>query len=420
MILNKTDYPLVWTSCSKNIYWKTYRENAFPNNWMDYLDIEGEKLFYVEFMGIDTFLHYPVEEYVPADIVKQIREGKVTLFLHCTGHGEQEIAEEVYKHVIERDKIPYKNVILSSESVDMDKAVEWYRNKYKNIFMKELPTIRTRVGLEFEAYATKWAESLRHRDLDIDTFKFENKVYTKKYVCMNGFYRDHRATTIFLLAAQNLLDHGYTSFNIKDGPLGKDGETIYNHLAQQLFHEEEIKHLFESNKDYLFTLGTILLDTEYNQQNENLADLKPDLHNKLFNETYFSILTETNFPIMRYHQTFRDPNILYDNVGRLYSEKIFRCMLYKHPFIAVACPEFLKGLHRLGYKTFDGIIDESYDNEIDGAKRLLKIAKEAKRLCELDQNQLAEFLSKCKDICDYNFEVLKNKTNFSYDLPFIT
>lgn len=419
MILNKTTYPLVWTSCWKEIQWKTYRYNSFPEYWMDYLDIEGETLFYVEFMGIDTFMHYTVEEYVPLDIVEKIRAGEVTLMLHCTGHGPLEVAEEVYKHVIKRDRIPYQNLILSSECADMDTAVEWYRKKHLRLYGTEIPTIRTRIGLEFEAYATHWAQSGTHRDSNLDYFKFENKNYTKKYMCLNGYYRDHRAITVFLLAAQNLLDQGYVSFNIKDGPHGTDGREIYDRLLTEIIqYNDETKMLFTSSESKLVTLGSILLDTEYNQENENLADLKPDFHNKLFNDTYFSILTETNFPIMRYHQSYRDPNVLYDNVGRLYSEKIFRCILYKHPFIAVGCPYFLEGLRTLGYKTFDSIIDESYDTETDDLKRLLKIAKEAKRLCELDQTQLADFLSKTKEICEYNFEVLKNKTKFGHDLPF--
>lgn len=418
MIINKDKYPCVWTSNSKHILEKQYNK-WFPNSFMDVFEIdENEKVFYAEFMGIDTFLHYKIEEYVPLEIVEQIRKGEVTLLLHCTGHGPHQIVEQVYEHVVERDKVPVKNLILSSESMDLYTALVWYSKKYKRKKLRDLKPIRLKVAFEFEAYATQWAKLERHRDLPIELFKFENKKYDKKFLSLNGLFREHRAAIIYLLACHNLLDDGYVSFNIKEGPIEKNGNVIYQYLSEKFFDSAEFKDIFEANKDKLVKIESILFDTEYGNEKikENLADLHPSIHNKLFNNSYFSICTETNFPEIFSIQLPED--FIPNPVGRLYSEKIFRCILYKHPFLAVSHPKFLEGLRDLGYKTFHPIIDESYDQELNHGKRLYMIAQEAKRLCELDENQLADFLQKCKEICDYNFEVLKNKTKFSYDLPF--
>lgn len=419
MILNKLlgpEYICLWTSGHNEIVTKYYK-NYFPFNWMDLVDIENEKIYYVEFMGIDTFKIYKIEDYIHPDYIEGIRTGDVKLMLHFTGHGYHEIVEQLYEHVIIRDKVPLHNLILSSESWDMDKAVEWASKKYN------LSPIRTRVTLEFEAYANDYTKTMVNY-LDgackdavyIDQFKFQYKNYDKKYICLNGFWRDHRAAIVFFMASYGLLDKGYTSYNIKDSGGNSTGKNTYENLINRMGHIPEIFEILEQNKEKLYKINHILLDTEYNDYSQNLAQIKHE-HNIWFNDTYFSLLTETNFPTM-YQKNFEfDPDRFYDLIGRLYSEKIFRCIVYKHPFIATGPKHFLKILHWLGYKTFHPIIDESYDDETDDAKRLFMIANEAKKLCGLDEQGLKKFLEFTKEICDHNFEVLKNRNKFVYDLP---
>lgn len=419
MIINKllsTQYDCVWTSGYNTIYKKDYSPK-FPENWMDYLDIENEKIYYVEFMGIDTFQHYKLEDYIHPDYVEKIRNEDVVLMLHLSGHGYHEVIEEIYTYVIGRDKVPIKNLIISSESFDLYKAVEFFSKKLN------LPTLRTRVTLEFEAYANHYSHTMvnyldgAHTDaVYIDPFKFENKRYDKKFICLNGYYREHRAAIVFLLASYGLLDQGYISYNIKDsGGVSTGPNTVIN-LSLRMGHIPEVMNLLEKNKEELHKIHHILLDTEYNQKSENLAQIKHE-HNKWFNDTYFSLLTETNFPNMYEKSFVFEPNKFYDMIGRLYSEKIFRCIVYKHPFIATGPKHFLKVLHWLGYKTFHPFIDESYDEETDDATRLLMITKEAKRLCELDEQGLKQFLEFSKDICEHNFRILQNRKKFAFDLP---
>ena len=44
------------------------------------------------------------------------------------------------------------------------------------------------------------------------------------------------------------------------------------------------------------------------------------------------------------------------------------------------------------------------------------IVNEIKKLCELEGDELKHFLTEAKKICDYNYNVLLNKTNFHYPL----
>ena len=69
-------------------------------------------------------------------------------------------------------------------------------------------------------------------------------------------------------------------------------------------------------------------------------------------------------------------------------------------------------LRNLGYKTYNNIIDESYDTVDNDSVRLSMIANEVKRLCNLDTDQLKQFVTDSKIIADYNFECIKSKSNF--------
>lgn len=55
------------------------------------------------------------------------------------------------------------------------------------------------------------------------------------------------------------------------------------------------------------------------------------------------------------------------------TEKTLNPMFSMTPFIMVSAPHTLEYLHKLGFKTFNRWWDESYDNEIDHAKRFQKI-----------------------------------------------
>jgi hypothetical protein len=100
-------------------------------------------------------------------------------------------------------------------------------------------------------------------------------------------------------------------------------------------------------------------------------------------DTYFSVVTET---IFEYPYSFR-------------TEKIWKPIAMGHPFVAVANCGFYRDLHQLGFKTFDPIIDESFDNIDDNTLRLERIRDVIIQLCASD---LVKFHTQVKQICQYN------------------
>jgi hypothetical protein len=91
-----------------------------------------------------------------------------------------------------------------------------------------------------------------------------------------------------------------------------------------------------------------------------------------------------------------------------FSEKLFRPVKFKHPFILAARPYSLKVLREYGYKTFHPYINENYDLIENDEERLLAIVEEVKRLCTFNDDQWLTWQKNIKDIVEHNFQVLNN------------
>jgi hypothetical protein len=100
-------------------------------------------------------------------------------------------------------------------------------------------------------------------------------------------------------------------------------------------------------------------------------------------DTYFSVVTETVF---EYPYSFR-------------TEKIWKPIMMGHPWIAVSNCGYYRDIRNLGFRTFDSIIDESFDLIDDNQRRIERIAQVVQDLC---QQNLAEFLQATREVCKYN------------------
>jgi hypothetical protein len=87
------------------------------------------------------------------------------------------------------------------------------------------------------------------------------------------------------------------------------------------------------------------------------------------------------------------------------SEKTFKPILLKMPFIIIGQPYSLKKLKSLGYKTFSHLWDESYDNILDPQKRMNRIVELVAYLSTLD---LKKLIIDNTEILEYNYKNLIN------------
>lgn len=111
---------------------------------------------------------------------------------------------------------------------------------------------------------------------------------------------------------------------------------------------------------------------------------------KIYQNSWFSIVAETYFD-------------WYPQKENFITEKTGKCLFAKRIFVCFAVPNHLKRLHELGFKTFDGIIDESYDREQNHDKRFEMICKQIEWLSQ--QNPI-ELYKQAEPILEHNFRMM--------------
>jgi len=136
----------------------------------------------------------------------------------------------------------------------------------------------------------------------------------------------------------------------------------------------------------------------------------------LFNQAYISIIAETVFFQNRYDlpSPYLDNNEYHYDFTFL-TEKTFRAIALKHPFIILSLPNSLKTLHKLGYKTFSPYIDESYDEITDDMARLQRILDLIATINSYTDKQMLDFYNNILPIVEYNYSVLRDR-NISYTI----
>jgi hypothetical protein len=138
------------------------------------------------------------------------------------------------------------------------------------------------------------------------------------------------------------------------------------------------------------------------------------------NSTDINIITETfkHHHISTITHTLELDNITpsdihYDTFFFI-TEKTYRTILMKQPFILFSNARALKFLKKSGYKTFDPYINESYDDIENFVDRQKAIVDEVKRLNSMELDEFKDLLVKCREIATHNYEVLMTREANKY------
>jgi hypothetical protein len=85
------------------------------------------------------------------------------------------------------------------------------------------------------------------------------------------------------------------------------------------------------------------------------------------------------------------------------TEKTFKAIALEMPFVLVAPAHSLEYMRSYGFKTFDGIFDESYDLETDDILRVEKVTQVLKDLDNLSDQERQQIHRACIPIVEHNF-----------------
>ena len=116
----------------------------------------------------------------------------------------------------------------------------------------------------------------------------------------------------------------------------------------------------------------------------------------IYNRTCYTLVTETQI----------------NNEFSFFTEKIVKPILAKRLFIVCSGQYYLRNLRKLGFRTFDGLVNESYDEIESWEERTKAACAEALRLSTLDGNLVQSAIA---DIVEHNYHHLMN-TNWQQNL----
>ena len=122
--------------------------------------------------------------------------------------------------------------------------------------------------------------------------------------------------------------------------------------------------------------------------------------------SYYPIQHPSNLNLLQYYNNIFVDIVAEPNISGncfLVTEKLWRSIIAHRPFIVVSNLDYLKNLHKLGFKTFNGWWDENYDNCGDGA-RLNEIEKIIQKIATYEIKELNSILLDMSEILDHNYQ----------------
>ena len=259
---------------------------------------------------------------------------------------------------------------------------------YKTHHCEKIPVkLKKSLGIKigyYDLFLSEWTSRFKGLASTIPS----NHNFDYKVSCLNHRADIHRTviTSLFCENSQffytmcSQLDYDYL-LNNKDIPLDE--------------FDDEFKNLIKSKIDQFYTKPLISFDDSninYNYKTQNSI-----LNYTAIQNSFVNLTNETKF---------------YTSLNYI-SEKSFKPIIARRPFIMVGPPENLKFLKSWGFKTFDKWWDESYDLESDHHERIKKIYKLVNYILSLDKDTLANILEEMNPILEYNYQLfLKFNSNF--------
>jgi len=203
------------------------------------------------------------------------------------------------------------------------------------------------------------------------------KQYKHDFISFNRIITNDRSYRIYfvsLLKEQGLLDHGKVSFNVTDN-LFDDWRDETADLDSKLSDKARLHA-----EQYLIDIDKLVID-----QPELPGSASADIPRG--NDTFWHIVTETVFYYDKLHLT----------------EKIFKPIVSKQPFMLLSAPGNLAYLKSYGFKTFDSVIDESYDTIQDNDLRTEAVVRQLHWYCNLTPDEKTGIIRQLEPIINYNF-----------------
>lgn len=221
----------------------------------------------------------------------------------------------------------------------------------------------------FHAFAAlDWYRNYWKDDIEIN---FEHQQIFISFQHLVNHKRAHRIDFLCRLHEKNLVDHGLISFQCPT-----DLDSIIDRATD---YTEESKEIYQRQKT---KLRSLYLDTE-----TPTGSLSTSINIPQSQKAFLQVVTETVYYPKKLHLT----------------EKIFKPIVCKQPFLLLGAANNLEYFKGYGFKTFSDFWDESYDSINDPGTRVQCVVDIIDRLSKLPRQELTEMKKDMSHILEHNF-----------------
>jgi hypothetical protein len=349
------------------------KRNLPSNKYNRYIYPIKVTLHFPKFIGIDNVGSKLNGEFfwkhISEEVLQDARNDKAIIFLDWSNENFIDQTDYANLHTIIRySGIPANNIVLAVNSFNAREIYEnWFSPAERALTVVNLPYLINQISFHYAS----------NPDIKIseETFKEHRNTLRQNYfIYTSRRARDHRIAILLKMASDGTLEKA--DWSCLD-PISFETAVARSHQYNLGYDIESCRKYWEQvPKSLQFEQGSTF----------NSVAGWNDQHSRSNINAYFYVAAETYM-----HPPYRSM-----------TEKCFKPIANFNPFILVSFAGALEELRKLGFRTFEGFIDESYDQEPDTSKRLLMIAAEVRRLCNMSKEEIHNWYWSTEEILIHN------------------
>lgn len=186
-------------------------------------------------------------------------------------------------------------------------------------------------------------------------------------------------------------------FDVLLGSYKQHRDFVYHWINENNLSKKCLVNYGVSKEGFIYEPGTVIdqddldsgfdhsvLSVRYHGIKCHLSSIIPVT---IYNQTAYSLIAETRA----------------ENTISFFTEKVIKPIIARRLFVVISGYRYLENLRILGFKTFDGVIDESYDLIEDSHERWTQAMQQVEYLCSQDQQSV---LTQIHDIVEHNYQLI--------------
>jgi hypothetical protein len=352
-------FPMFPTKYKPRPYIISSGVNHSPNDWTGYSKAIGNN-------KATVFSHIDKKQ------LNDVRDGKAMLLFDQSLEGyHAEWLWEFFHKECEDYQVPPEAVVYVTGNSLCDKQYDKWATD--NAIKNRITTIPY-VHFEADVYNNSVWSSL---DISVDKHVSHKQINEiKDFNCLQKRLRGHRIWFYIRMFEEELLKHGLVSMNP-----------------------------FNTNTVYFEGRGVPTERAEI--ANSILPLLVHGKNNNDFDDSYYIKRIQDQVCLDSWVTVISEPSFSDYDQQLFLSEKVFKPIVCFHPFIVLGNKGSLKELRDMGYKTFEGFIDEQYD-ELPTFERYDAIVESIKKIIAIEDK--AGWFESMRPILEHNYENLKKNS----------